>query len=280
MIVNALVAAAGSGTRLGFDTPKAFVQLAGRTLLERSLDALADSERIDRAVVLVSPDMREAAEGLVADPINRASWAGMSVSVALGGGERMDSVFAGLEELRRRGVTGSSLVAIHDAARCLVPPALIREVVDKAAEGVERQAWWGAVPVMPVTDTIKIVDEATSGPADGETLLEQTPNRDTLRAAQTPQVCELDALYEANLAYMRTTEISSAHASRQAGNQPLQLATDDASLLEMSGKRVVAVNGDLMAMKITTPLDYRIAEMLLNSDSKDVNRGLCDGTPR
>lgn len=263
MNVNALVAAAGSGTRLGFDTPKAFVELNGRTLLERSLDALAESERIDHAVILVSPDMRERAEELIADPLNHATWAGMSVSVALGGGERMDSVFAGLEELQRRGVEGSSLVAVHDAARCLVPAAMIREVVDRAAEGVENRAWWGAVPVVPVVDTIKVVDEATSGPADGEILLEQTPNRDTLRAAQTPQVCELNALYGANLAYMRTTEISAAHASRETGHQPMQLATDDASLLEMAGKRVVAVDGDLMAMKITTPLDYRVAQMLL-----------------
>lgn len=263
MDTYALVAAAGSGTRLGFDTPKAFVELAGRTLLERSLDALAASERITHTVVLVSPDMRAEAEALIADPVNHATWAGMSVSVALGGRERMDSVFEGLEELRSRNVSPSSLVAVHDAARCLVPAEMIQRVVDRAAEGAENRAWLGAVPVVPVVDTIKVVDEATSGPADGEVLLEQTPDRSTLRAAQTPQVCLLSSLYEANLQYMRTTEISAAHASRDTGHQPLQTATDDASLMEMAGQRVVAVEGDLMAMKITTPLDYRVAHMLL-----------------
>ncbi|QFQ01776.1 2-C-methyl-D-erythritol 4-phosphate cytidylyltransferase [Corynebacterium urogenitale] len=265
---HALVAAAGSGTRLGFNTPKAFVELAGRTLLERSLDALAASERITHTVVLVSADMREKAEKIIADPVNHATWAGMSISVALGGGERMDSVFAGLEELRARNASPDSLVAVHDAARCLVPADMIQRVVDRATEGVSAGAWWGAVPVMPVVDTIKIVDTATAGPADGETLIEQTPDRATLRAAQTPQVCELASLYEANLQHMRTTEISAAHATRDSGHQPLQTATDDASLMEMAGKRVVAVEGDYMAMKITTPLDYRVAEMLLD-DRKD-----------
>lgn len=263
MQVHALVAAAGSGTRLGFDTPKAFVELAGRTLLERSLDALAQSETIDHTIVLVSPDMRQHAEDLVTNPINRANWSGMPVGVELGGGERMDSVWAGLEQLAFREIPEDDLVAVHDAARCMTPPDMIGRVVRKAAEGQRNGGWSGAVPVVPVVDTIKIVDQGTVGAADGETLLEQTPSRDSLRAAQTPQVFPLGELREANAMYQKTTEMSSAHASRISGTQPLMAATDDASLMEMAGKKVVAVEGDLRAMKITTPLDYRIAQMLL-----------------
>ena len=273
--VYALVAAAGSGTRLGFDQPKAFVELAGRTLLERALDGLARSEVIDHALVLVSPDMRETAEKLIQQDFNRASWAGMAVSVTLGGGERMDSVWAGLEELARREVPEDSLVAVHDAARCMTPPEMIARVVDSARYGAEHQAWSGAVPVVPVVDTIKVVDQARSGSADGEILLEQTPARDTLRAAQTPQVFRLDELREANLEYLATVEISSAHASRNTGNQPLMTATDDASLMEMAGKKVTAVDGELMAMKITTPLDYRVATMLL-ADVEDADKGTAE----
>lgn len=270
--VYALVAAAGSGTRLGFDQPKAFVELAGRTLLERALDGLARSEVIDHAIILVSPDMRETAEKLITQEFNRASWAGMAVSVTLGGGERMDSAWAGLEELARREVPEDSMVAVHDAARCMTPPEMIARVVDSARYGAEHHAWSGSVPVVPVVDTIKVVDQARSGSADGEVLLEQTPARDSLRAAQTPQVFRLDELREANLEYLATVEISSAHASRNTGNQPLMTATDDASLMEMAGKKVTAVDGDLMAMKITTPLDYRVATMLL-ADVEDADKG-------
>lgn len=259
----ALVAAAGSGTRLGFDTPKAFVEIAGRTLLERSLDGLAASEGIDHAVVLVSPDMRDRAEHIVSDEVNRLTWAGMSLSVELGGGERMDSVWAGLESLAQRGVAPDTLVAVHDAARCLTPPEMIVRVVRTAAEGCAHQQWQGAVPVMPVVDTIKVVDTATSGPADGQLLLEQTPARETLRAAQTPQVFHFGQLREANLQYFNTVEIGSAHASRINGLDTIPTATDDASLMELAGKTVVAVEGDPRAMKITTPMDYAVALMML-----------------
>ena len=123
-----------------------------------------------------------------------------------------------------------------------------------------------------MVDTIKVVDQARAGSADGEILLEQTPARDTLRAAQTPQVFRLVELREANLEYLATVEISSAHASRNTGNQPLMTATDDASLMEMAGKKVTAVDGELLAMKITTPLDYRVATMLL-ADLEDTDKG-------
>ena len=263
--VYALVAAAGSGTRLGFSTPKAFVELAGRSLLERSLDALAESGCIDHAIVLVSADMRAAAEDLLARTDNVAAWGPMSTSVCLGGGERVDSVFAGLEELERRGVAAGSLVAVHDAARCLIPADMVRQVVDRAGRGVETGAWDGAVPVLPVTDTIKIVDHASSGPADGALLVEQTPARHTLRAAVTPQVFNVETLLEANRQYFDTVEIASAHPTGTAGGNPVPMATDDSSIMELAGKRVLAVDADPLAMKITTPQDYRIAEMLVGA---------------
>ena len=265
----ALLAAAGSGTRLGFAKPKAFVELGGRTLLERALDGLAASEAISHTIVLVSAEMRKEAEDLINAEANRAAWAGMGVSVALGGGERMDSVFAGLEELINRQVSEDAVVAVHDAARCLTPPAMIRRVVDSSRHGITHSLYSGSIPVVPVVDTIKVVEQATSGPADGEILLEQTPAREHLRAAQTPQVFALGELIEANQQYLRTVEISSAHASRMGGTQPLQAATDDASLMELAGKRVTAVEGDLLAMKITTALDYRIAQMLLDEQTEE-----------
>lgn len=283
--VFALVAAAGSGTRLGFDQPKAFVPLEGRTLLERSLDSLAASDSVDHAIVIVMPDMLEETTAILSDPINRAQWGVMSTSIAFGRGERVDSVQAGLEKLAEmlnssgnadagegEGAVPSTsaaaaeqvLVAVHDAARCLVPPAMIREVVRRAAQGVESGAWSGAIPVLPVVDTIKMVDVAASGPAEGELLVEHTPARSSLRAALTPQVFDFDALVRANEQYFATMEISSAHAVHLGGVNPLQQATDDSSLMEFAGERVLAVDGDPLAMKITTPQDFRMAELLLS----------------
>lgn len=261
----ALVAAAGSGTRLGFDTPKAFVELVGRTLLERSVDGLAASEVIDHVVVLVSPDMNAAACDLVS--ANATSWAPMRVDVQLGGGERVDSVYAGLQHLESIGASGDDLVFVHDAARCLTPPEMIVRVHARAAEGAESAAWLGAVPVLAVSDTVKIIGQAESGPADGATLVEQTPARHTLRAAVTPQAFIFGELLEANRQYFATVEIASAHPTQAHGGNPVPMATDDSSIMELAGKRVLAVQADPLALKITTPLDYRLAEVLVGESA-------------
>ncbi|MDN5684423.1 2-C-methyl-D-erythritol 4-phosphate cytidylyltransferase, partial [Corynebacterium glyciniphilum] len=135
--VYAVVAAAGSGTRLGEVLPKAFVQVGGRTILERCLDGLAASESVGHTVVTVSTDMLEYTHELVSSQIGL--WAPMEVTVVLGGTDRSDSVRAGLEAVQSL-IGGSSsgpeaadadpddmddeltegfLVAVHDAARCL-----------------------------------------------------------------------------------------------------------------------------------------------------------------
>ena len=275
--VLGLLAAAGSGSRLGFDQPKAFVELAGRTLLERSLDVLSDAESVSHTLVIVSADMRETAEELVSTEANVRRWAGMSVEVVLGGRERMDSVYAGLGVLEQKylarpmdGCSGipageaasTPLVVVHDAARCLTPPAMIAAAVAEAARGVSAGEFSGVVPVLPVTDTIKLVDVRSAA----DVRVEQTPARGSLRAAQTPQVFALDQLLDANQKYLATVEIAASHASQITGNQPLQLATDDSSLMEIAGYRVQAVEGDPLAMKITTPMDYRIAELMLQGE--------------
>ncbi|WP_426717794.1 IspD/TarI family cytidylyltransferase [Corynebacterium auriscanis] len=263
--VFALVAAAGSGTRLGFDTPKAFVKLRGRTLLERSLDALAESQSVGHAVVLVSPDMADAAREIVNHPENKLSWAPMGVGIELGGSERVDSVYAGLQKVQPLAADRpNSLVLIHDAARCLVPAQLVAEVVTAAGD-----AQSGAIPVLPVADTIKVIEPlgAPAGHAvarlDGAEKVVSTPPRSRLRAAQTPQVFRFDQLLDANERYLNAVEIGSAHPTEKHGLDSVQEATDDASLMEMAGYEVVAVPGHLLAMKITTEMDYRVAEMLL-----------------
>ena len=154
-----LIPAAGMGTRLGLDQPKAFVALAGRTLLERSVSAAADSGVVDQVVVIVPADQVDATRELLP-----------STTVVAGGAERSDSVRAGLVVAD----SDAELVLVHDAARALTPPALFVAVVQALRDGAQ-----AVVPGLPVADTLKRVDDAEQ--------VRATPDRSELRAVQTPQ---------------------------------------------------------------------------------------------
>ena len=231
--VIALIAAAGQGTRLGAEVPKAYVELRGRTLLERSVRALLASGVVDEVIVLVSPDMEPEAARI----IGRIDTAGAKdttnaapIRLVHGGSERADSVWAGLQAIP----DDDAVVLIHDAARALTPAAMVRGVAKRVLEGAP-----AAVPVVPVADTIKEVA------ADA---VVSTPDRSRLRAVQTPQAFRLSALRQANLDYW--------------AEQPEFTATDDASLMEWHGERVATVPGDTLAFKITTPIDLTLAHAL------------------
>ena len=132
--VIALIAAAGQGTRLGAEVPKAYVELRGRTLLERSVRALLASGVVDEVIVLVSPDMEPEAARI----IGRLDTAGAKsatnaapIRLVHGGSERADSVWAGLQAIP----DDDAVVLIHDAARALTPPAMVRGVAKRVLEG-------------------------------------------------------------------------------------------------------------------------------------------------
>jgi len=227
--VVALIAAAGQGTRLGAAVPKAFVRLRGRTLVERSVAAMLTSAVVDEVVVLVSPDM----ESYAREVLSRAGLleAAVPVRLAHGGGERADSVWAGLRTI----TDDEAVVLIHDAARALTPPGMIARVARRVLEGAP-----AVIPVIPVADTIKQV---------AGDVVEGTPDRSTLRAVQTPQGFLLSGLRAANEAYF-------------GAEDPGFVATDDASLMEWYGVRVVTVQGDPMAFKVTTPIDMTLARTI------------------
>ncbi|MBA0047810.1 2-C-methyl-D-erythritol 4-phosphate cytidylyltransferase [Mycobacteroides sp. LB1] len=155
----AIVPAAGLGVRLGADIPKAFVTLAGRTLLEHCVDGLCASGAVDQVIVVVGADYVAQAKTLV----------GRVASVVPGGVERTDSVRAGLAA-----VDAADWILVHDAARSLTPPGMIARIVAELHGG--RSA---VIPAIPVADTIKEID------ADGN--VKGTPDRAALRAVQTPQ---------------------------------------------------------------------------------------------
>lgn len=169
----AVVAAAGQGTRLGAAVPKAYVELGGRTLLERSVATMAGV--VDRVVVVVSPEMEAEARGILS---------GYAVQFVHGGAERADSIYAALNAVP----LDDACILVHDAARALTPPEMVARVVDAVLGGAA-----AVVPVVPVADTVKRV----AGDAVEETL-----DRSVLRAAQTPQGFDLRQLREANEKYL------------------------------------------------------------------------------
>lgn len=258
--VIAIVAAAGQGTRLRADKPKAFVELAGISLLERSISAMHATELVDEIIVVAAPDMLDEA----ADVISRCESAdatrgagadasdGRTIRLVPGRGERADSVMAGLEAISvEPGV--DPIVLVHDAARALTPASMIDRVARAVADGAS-----GVVPVVPVVDTIKAVTEtAGQGEACSQAQITKTVDRSNVRAAQTPQGFRYSALFSANEMYY-----ASVQADAEAGTRSF-VPTDDASLVEWQGVPVVCVDGDELAFKITTRKDLLLARAYL-----------------
>jgi len=218
----AIVVAAGSGTRLGFDHPKAFVKLDGRPLLAHSIELFEDHPAIDRIVLVVPADWQEPTTLLADDLV-----AGKVAAAVAGGATRAHSVAAGLAELP----PSVELVLVHDAAR----PLADAELVDRVLAGLQDAD--GCIPVLPVTDTTKRVES-------GQVV--ETLDRGSLVAVQTPQLFRTSAL---RAAYER--------AGADIGN-----ATDCSSLVEAAGFRVLTVPGDPRNLKITDQSDLARAESM------------------
>jgi 2-C-methyl-D-erythritol 4-phosphate cytidylyltransferase len=241
--VHCVLVAAGSGTRLGDRGPKAFVELAGRPLLAHALEGLARSDVVDSIVVVGPAGRIPDAEAASRSALASAGWTG-PFAVVPGGSTRQGSVVAGLTALDDLAAPdGDDVVLVHDAARCLTPGTQIRDVVAAVVGG------HGAViPVVPVTDTLKRVGEAS---ADGTEPVTATVDRAVLRAVQTPQgfTCAV---------------VRGAHefGVERAGDEALA-ATDDGCLVEAAGGEVVVVPGSMEALKVTTPWDLRVAELIL-----------------
>jgi 2-C-methyl-D-erythritol 4-phosphate cytidylyltransferase len=160
----ALIAAAGTGERLGIDRPKAFASLGGRPLLAESLDRLDRCELVDAIVVAAPPGWEEPAI-LLAEELA----ASKVVACVTGGATRAESVAAALAEVPEEAL----VVLVHDAARPLVDDTVVERLLARLGEGFD-----GAVPVLAVADTLKRVRGGA---------VEETVERDGLVAAQTPQ---------------------------------------------------------------------------------------------
>jgi 2-C-methyl-D-erythritol 4-phosphate cytidylyltransferase len=220
------VVAAGRGERLAGPYPKAFAKLGGRPLLAESLERLDRSDWIEGIVVVVPPEWEEPAV-LLAEELS----AGKAALAVPGGETRADSVRAGLAEVPEE----AAVVLVHDAARPLVSEELVERLVLALEDG-----WDGAVPGLPVPDTLK----RTEGEAVVETL-----DRSGLVAVQTPQAFAAAVLRRA-----------------LAGGGD---GSDCAGFVERAGGRVRVVPGDPRLLKVTTEADLALAEALLGEDRGD-----------
>jgi 2-C-methyl-D-erythritol 4-phosphate cytidylyltransferase len=213
-----VIVAAGRGERLGAEQPKALIVVAGRPLVQWSIDALREVQEIDEIVVALPP-------GTPAPP---------GVTAVDGGAVRSDSVRRALQATAA-GDPGDA-VLVHDAARPMLTGRLVERVLGVLAGDDSLDA---AIAAAPVTDTIKRVE--------GAGVVCETLERSGLWAVQTPQVFRRAALE-------RALDVSA---------EVLAQATDDAWLLERLGGRVAVVAAGQENLKVTTPLDLTLAELLL-----------------
>ncbi|MBV9981300.1 bifunctional 2-C-methyl-D-erythritol 4-phosphate cytidylyltransferase/2-C-methyl-D-erythritol 2,4-cyclodiphosphate synthase [Bradyrhizobium sp.] len=229
----AILVAAGRGLRAGGGGPKQYREIGGQTVIFRAMAPFSNHPQLSHVQPVLHLDdlamFSTAVRGLRHEP------------PAGGGATRQQSVCAGLEALNAH---KPDIVLIHDAAR----PFVSSEVISRAIEAASRSG--AAIPVVPVTDTVKLVD------ASGH--IEATPDRARLRIAQTPQAFRFDVILDAH---------------RRAAREGRADFTDDAALAEWAGLTVATFEGDVANMKMTTPEDFLREEARLASQLGDIRIG-------
>ena len=217
MTVTALIVAAGKGERLGGDVPKQFRPIGGKPVLRWAVEAMVGHPSIDRVRVVV---------GSGHQPIANTLLEGLPVGELIeGGAERSDTVLNGLQAI------GDGTVLVHDAARPFCPPVVISRLLTALNDSD------GAVPVLPVADTLAL----------GAGTLESPVDRKNLLRVQTPQAFHVEDLI---------------YAYEEAGRAS---ATDESTVMLAAGLKVATVEGDPMLEKLTTQADWDRAEAILTS---------------
>lgn len=216
---GAVIVAAGTASRMG-GIDKVMAPLGGEPMILHSVRTFSQCDAIKEIVIVTREDLVEAIQALC-KPFPKVR------AVTVGGSTRQASVLAGLSALSRK----AQLAAIHDGAR----PLITWQVIDRAVRAANTYS--AAAPGVAVKDTIKV--------AKGGVVV-QTPDRDKLRAIQTPQVFDVDLL----------------RAALKKAQQENTAVTDDCSAVENLGMTVKLVTGDERNIKVTTPMDLTIAQLL------------------
>ena len=217
---GAVIVAAGTASRMG-GIDKVMAPLAGEPMILRTVRAFQEAVAVKEIVIVTREDLIPKISAMCGkyDKVK---------AVVVGGNDRAESVRNGLNALSNK----VKLVAVQDGARPLISQAVIDRTIRAA------HTYGAAAPAIPVKDTIKVV-------AGG--MVVNTPDRNTLKAIQTPQVFDFDLL---------------KGALKKAAQDDAPI-TDDCSAVELMGFKVKIVEGDERNIKVTTPMDLKIAEMLL-----------------
>lgn len=225
MSVTAVVPAAGLGHRVGGAVPKQFRLLRGVPILTRTLLNLTTSGLVDRLILVVPPGTEDWCQKEIIVPYSLPS----IIEIVPGGAERQESVFLGLQKV----TLGTELVVIHDAVRPFVSCDLLQRTIEAA------RSFRAAVAAVPAVETVKVVEDG---------FIRESPSRDNLWIAQTPQTFQRDLILE---------------GVRRAMADGVQ-GTDDAMLVERLGVPVRVVVSYPENIKITTPEDLERAEQILS----------------
>lgn len=229
----AIIVAAGRGLRAGTGGPKQYRSIGGKTVLSRAMEPFCTHPDVFAVQPVRNPDD--------ADIFDQAVCHLKYQTPVSGGATRQASVRAGLEALADQ---SPDIVLIHDAARAFVTDKVISRAIDAAL------ITGAAIPVVPVTDTVKVVD--------GSGAITATPDRANLRIAQTPQAFRFDVILEAH---------------RRAAREGRDDFTDDAAIAEWAGLTVATFEGDAANMKLTTPEDFAREEARLGAMLGDIRTG-------
>lgn len=233
-MVTAIIAAAGSGKRMGKEINKIFLPLHNIPILARSAAAISACSEVDDLIIVAAVNDIDK----VKEVLNKYQ-PGKPWRVVAGAGERQYSITNALREVDGR----SQLILVHDAARPLIDPAIVTAVIDAARK------YNSAVVAVPVKDTIKVLDS--------QKFVVETPPRQTLWSIQTPQVFDAALL----------------HRAYNKAAQDQYLGTDDASLVERLDEKVKIVPGSYHNIKITSPEDLIIAEAFFREGGKSMRIG-------
>jgi len=232
----ALIVAAGKGTRMGAEGGKQFLPLAGKPVLAHTLAAFQQASSIDAIIIITAEENFDRCLSVIDTysiiKANGANGANRANRIVIGGAERQDSVYNGLQAARE--FEQAKVVVVHDGARPLVTPRLIDDAIVNLVECD------GVVVGIPAKDTIKLVD-------DGFVI--ETPDRSKTWQVQTPQAFLFEPLLRAH---------EKARAEGFYG-------TDDSMLMERYGSKIKVITGLEENIKITTPIDLVLAEAILKN---------------
>jgi 2-C-methyl-D-erythritol 4-phosphate cytidylyltransferase len=222
--VAAIIVAGGKGKRMDSEIPKQYMVIAGKTILDTTLYKFEKSNEVDEIILVVNKEDLDYVKDEITPFYNKISY------VVPGGRTRVESVYQGLKKVKNN----CDIVLIHDGVRPFVSYNLINTCIENAIN------YKACIPVIDVVDTIKEVSE------DG--IVTKTLDRKKIKAVQTPQAFDFSILRD---------------CYEKAMTEDAEF-TDDASIVEYYGYKVKTIEGLYKNIKITTPLDLRLAEIIAN----------------